>query len=128
MKLIVTGIWYYPGDAKRVRKRETVSKGFTFFSLWSISIMMGFGGLISGGSGGGGVARVVADIAPHSSNKTSGAFAQLLSLLSTPPIGLIPSSWMRSSSTLTFSTVCLTLFSTFKGYYPPHPTINATWK
>ena len=64
--------------------------------------MMGFGGLISGGSGGGGVARVVADIAPHSSNMTSGAFAPL-PLHSTPPI---PSS-MHSSSTLTLSTVCL---------------------
>ena len=45
-----------------------------------------------GGSSGGGIARVLADIAPHSSDKTSGAFAQLLPLLSTPPIGLIPSS------------------------------------
>nr|POE69422.1 homeobox-leucine zipper protein anthocyaninless 2 [Quercus suber] len=60
---------------------------------------MGFKGLISGGSGGGGAARVVADIAPHSSNMTSGAFAPL-PFLSTQPI---PSS-MHSSSTLTLST------------------------
>ena len=53
------------------------------------------GGLISiadGGSSGGGIARVLADIAPHSSNMTRGVFAQLLTLLSTPPIGPIPSS------------------------------------
>lgn len=80
-----------------------MSKGLTFFLFdLFISIMMGFGGLISGGSGGGGVASVVADIAPHSSNMISGAFAPL-PLLSTPPI---PSS-MHSSSTLTLSTVCL---------------------
>ena len=58
------------------------------------------GGLISS-AGGGGIARVLADIAPHSSNMTRGVFAQLLTLLSTPPIGPIPSSWMHSSSSLT---------------------------
>ena len=42
------------------------------------------GGLISiadGGSSGGGIARVLADIAPHSSNMTRGVFAQLQPLL-----------------------------------------------
>ena len=83
-------------ETQRVRKREreTKSKGFSFLFVF-LFLVMGVG-LISGGGGGGssggGIARVLADIAPHSSNKTSGAFAQLLPLLSTPPIGFISSS------------------------------------
>ena len=75
------------------RDRERESKGFSFLFVSHV-LVMGVGLINSGGGGssGGGIARVLADIAPHSSDKTSGAFAQLLPLLSTPPIGLIPSS------------------------------------
>ena len=78
---------------ERERERERESKGFIFLFVSHV-LVMGVSLISSGdgGSSGGGIARVLADIAPHSSNKTSGAFAQLLPLLSTPPIGLIPSS------------------------------------
>ena len=52
------------------------------FSLFAILM----GGLISiadDGSSGGGIARVLADIASHSSNMTRGVFAQLQPLLCT---------------------------------------------
>ncbi|KAI5347013.1 PREDICTED: homeobox-leucine zipper [Prunus dulcis] len=60
---------------------------------------MSFGGLISGGSGnsGGGRARVVADIAPHTPYMPSGAIAQP-HFLTSP----VPNS-MRSSSSLSLS-------------------------
>ncbi|PQM34360.1 homeobox-leucine zipper protein HDG7 [Prunus yedoensis var. nudiflora] len=60
---------------------------------------MSFGGLISGGSGnsGGGGARVVADIAPHTPYMSSGAIAQP-HFLTSP----VPNS-MRSSSALSLS-------------------------
>ena len=76
-------------ETQRVEERERESKGFSFLFVSHV-LVMGVSLISSGGGGssGGGIARVLADIAPHGSNKTSGAFAQLLSLLSTPPIGL----------------------------------------
>lgn len=70
---------------------------------------MSFGGLISGGSGnsGGGGARVVADIAPHTPYMSSGAIAQP-HFLTSP----VPNS-MRSSSALSLSIVCLSPLMSF---------------